>query len=73
MSWAIRALVINELTAERWQYEVAPGVTAGDTIMKVGIALSMASVVASGAVWWPDLWLPRAGPGFSAGHVFWVS
>lgn len=34
LSWAIRAITINELTAGRWQYEVAPGLTAGETIMQ---------------------------------------
>ncbi|KAL4434347.1 hypothetical protein ABPG75_000788 [Micractinium tetrahymenae] len=34
LSWSIRAIVINELTAPRWQYEVAPGMTAGQTIME---------------------------------------
>lgn len=33
LSWAIRAMVINELTAPRWSYEVAPGLTAGEAIL----------------------------------------
>ena len=38
-AWAIRALVINELTAPRWQVEVVPGVTVGDTIMEVCVCV----------------------------------
>ena len=38
-SWAIRAITINELSAGRWQYEVAPGLTAGETIMQVSVSL----------------------------------
>ena len=39
MAWSIKALVINELTAARWQY-IVPGtdMTAGDTIMEVRLS-----------------------------------
>lgn len=43
MAWSIKALVINELTAARWQY-IVPGtdMTAGDTIMEVRLSVVVA-------------------------------
>lgn len=63
---AIKAIVINELTAARWQY-IVPGTnppeTAGDTIMQVHTAFGVLQLLVKPSVCrWATLLLPPGAP-----------